>query len=145
MTKSFALSQLEEQSERNANCMTKIVKRTLSASRLTAARKQRLKQLSRRLDSEVDTSDIPELTEQFWQNAVRNPFYRPVKQQLTLRLDADIIAWLRRQGSGYQTRANALLRNAMLADINPKRRKESALAHPGNPRHNGIVPTRRAS
>jgi uncharacterized protein (DUF4415 family) len=94
MTKSFALSQLEEQSERNANCMTKIVKRTLSASRLTAARKQRLKQLSRRLDSEVDTSDIPELTEQFWQNAVRNPFYRPVKQQLTLRLDADRVLWL---------------------------------------------------
>src|SRR2546430_7781116 len=39
-----------------------------------------------------------------WQNAVRNPFYRPLKQQLTLRLDADIIAWLRRQGRGYQTR-----------------------------------------
>jgi len=67
---------------------------------------------------------MPELTERFWQNAVRNPFYRPVKQQLTLRLDADVIAWLRRQGRGYQTRANALLRDAMLEDLNPKRRKE---------------------
>jgi len=42
----------------------------------------------------------------------------------TLRLDADVIAWLRRQGRGYQTRANALLRDAMLEDLNPKRTKE---------------------
>jgi len=54
-----------------------------------------------------------ELTKKFWQNAIRNPFYRPVKQQLTLRLDADIIAWLRKQGKGYQPRANALLRAAL--------------------------------
>jgi uncharacterized protein (DUF4415 family) len=39
-----------------------------------------------------------------------------LKQQLTLRLDADIIAWLRRQGKGYQTRTNFLLRDAMLTD-----------------------------
>ncbi len=90
--------------------MTKIVKKSLSDSRLTAGRKRRLKKLSRRPDNEINTSDIPELTEKFWQNAVRNPFYRPLKQQLTLRLDADVIAWLRRQGRGYQTRANALLR-----------------------------------
>lgn len=52
-----------------------------------------------------------------WKNAVRNPFYRPVKQQVTLRLDADVIAWLRRPGKGYQSRANALLRAAMLQDL----------------------------
>ena len=51
---------------------------------------------------------------------MRNPFYRPVKKQLTLRLDADVIAWLRRQGKGYQTRANALLRAAMLEDVREK-------------------------
>ena len=91
--------------------MTKIVKKNFSGSRLTAARKRRLKNLSRRPDDEINTSDIPELTEKFWQGAVRNPFYRPLKKQLTLRLEADIIAWLRRQGRGYQTRANALLRS----------------------------------
>jgi uncharacterized protein (DUF4415 family) len=80
--------------------MTKIVRRNLSDSRLTAGRKRRLEKLSRQPDDEIDISDIPELTEKFWRNAVRNPFYRPVKQQLTLRLDADIIAWLRRQGRG---------------------------------------------
>jgi uncharacterized protein (DUF4415 family) len=97
--------------------MTKIVKKRLSNSRLTAARKDRLKKLAQLPDSEIDTSDIPELTEEFWHNAVRNPFYRPLKQQLTLRLDADVIAWLRRQGRGYQTRANALLRDAMLGNL----------------------------
>jgi uncharacterized protein (DUF4415 family) len=124
---------------------TKIVNKNLSNSRLTAGRKRRLEKLSRRPDDEIDTSDIPELTEKFWQNAVRNPFYRPVKQQLTLRLDADIIAWLRRQGSGYQTRANALLRDAMLGDLNPKRRKGRDRLRPKNPRHEDISQSQRAS
>ena len=110
--------------------MTKIVKKSLSNSRLTAGGKRRLEKLSRQPDDEIDTSDIPELTAKFWQNAIRNPFYRPVKQQLTLRLDADIIAWLRRQGRGYQTRANALLRNAMLGDLDSKRRGEPNRPHP---------------
>jgi uncharacterized protein (DUF4415 family) len=124
--------------------MTKIVKKRLSDSRIAAGRKRRLEKLSRRPDNEIDTSDIPELTEKFWQNAVRNPFYRPLKQQLTLRIDADIIAWLRRQGQGYQTRANALLRAAMLGDLNPKRRKERGWPHGDNPRRDGIAQTRRA-
>jgi uncharacterized protein (DUF4415 family) len=123
---SFALCRLEKQSGRSADAMTKIVKKNLSDSRLTAGRKRRLEKLARRPDSEIDTSDVPELTEKFWQNAVCNPFYRPLKQQLTLRLDADIIAWLRRQGRGYQTRANALLRDAMLGDLNRKRRRQAA-------------------
>src|SRR6266436_1694135 len=87
-TKLFVSSQLEEQFGRSANAMTKIVKKSLSDSLLTAGRKRRLKNLSRRPDNQIDTSDIPELTERFWQNAVRNPFYRPVKKQLTLRLAA---------------------------------------------------------
>jgi uncharacterized protein (DUF4415 family) len=75
-----------------------------------------LAKLAAGTDSTIDLSDIPELTEKFWRNAVRNPFYRPLKKQLTLRLDVDVVAWLRRQGKGYQTRANALLRAAMLHD-----------------------------
>ncbi len=125
--------------------MTKIVKKSHSNSSLTAERKRRLEKLSRVPDSEIDTSELPELTEKFWQNAVRNPFYRPVKQQLTLRLDADIIAWLRRQGRGYQTRANALLREAMLGDLNPKRRTRRDRSQPDNPRHSAMIHSRRAS
>ena len=100
--------------------MTKIVRKRLSDSPMTAARKRRLAKLAARPDSGIDFSDLPELTEKFWQNAVPNPFYRPVKRQLTLRLDADVIAWLRKKGKGYQTRANALLRDAMLRDLRQK-------------------------
>ncbi|MGO9270651.1 MAG: BrnA antitoxin family protein [Terriglobia bacterium] len=84
---------------------------------MTPARKRKLARLAERPDSEIDFSEIPPLTESFWKNAVRNPFYRPVKQQLTVRLDADVVAWLRRQGKGYQTRLNRLLRKAMVEEI----------------------------
>jgi len=63
-------------------------------------------------DSQIDTSDIPPLTDEFFRRAVRNPFYRPVKQSTTVRIDADVLAWLKAQGPGYQTRINSLLRAA---------------------------------
>jgi len=97
--------------------MPKLVRRTSADAAMTPARKRRLARLAKRPDSEIDFSEIPPLDESFWKNAIRNPFYRPVKQQLTVRLDADVVAWLRRQGKGYQTRLNQVLRDAMLADI----------------------------
>ena len=97
--------------------MSKLVHRTLTDSPMTPARKRRLARLANRPDSEIDLSDIPPLKESFWKNAVRNPLYRPVKRQLTVRLDADVIAWLRQQGKGYQTRLNQLLREVMLEGI----------------------------
>lgn len=97
--------------------MSRVVRRTLAESPMTPARKRKLAQLAARPDSEIDFSEIPPLKESFWKNAVRNPFYRPVKRQLTVRLDTDVVAWLRRQGKGYQTRLNRLLREAMIADI----------------------------
>jgi uncharacterized protein (DUF4415 family) len=68
-------------------------------------------------DSEIDTSDIPEWTDEMWKRAVRDRFYRPVKQAVSLRLDADVIAWLKKDGQGYQTRANRMLRERMLKDL----------------------------
>ena len=100
--------------------MTRIVRKTLADCKITPKQKRDLAKLAARPDSEIDLSELPELTEKFWQSAIRNPFYRPLKKQLTLRLDADVIAWLRRQGKGYQTRANALLRAAMLHDASGK-------------------------
>ena len=43
-------------------------------------------------------------------------YYRPIKKPVTLRLDADIIAWFQRQGRGYQTRINRALRKLMLEE-----------------------------
>jgi uncharacterized protein (DUF4415 family) len=98
--------------------MGKIVRRVWGESRLTEERKRELAELAKRPDSEIDLSDIPELTEEFWKNAVRNPFYKPVKKQVTLRIDADILAWLRLEGNaGYQSRLNAALRRVMLEDL----------------------------
>jgi uncharacterized protein (DUF4415 family) len=86
---------------------------------LTAEQKKRLKALAAKPDSEIDYSDIPPLTEEFWKNAVRNPFYRATKTSTTVRIDSDVLHWLRAQGKGYQSRINAILRREMLASHKP--------------------------
>jgi uncharacterized protein (DUF4415 family) len=101
--------------------MAKLVRKTLADSPMTPARQGRLAQLAERPDSAIDFSDIPPLKEKFWTNAIRNPLYRPVKQQLTVRLDADVVAWLRQQGKGYQTRLNSVLRDAMLEELEKRK------------------------
>jgi uncharacterized protein (DUF4415 family) len=68
-------------------------------------------------DDQIDYSDIPPTTKADWQNAERGRFYRPVKKQLTVRIDADIIAWLQAKGKGYQTKLNQILRAAMLSEL----------------------------
>lgn len=64
-----------------------------------------------------DTSDIPPLTDEFWRKAVRNPFYRPTKTSTTVRIDSDVLMWLRSQGPGYQSHINAIMRREMLAAL----------------------------
>lgn len=68
-------------------------------------------------DEDIDTTDIPEVKD--WSNAVVGKFYRPVKEPITIRLDADLVAQLKAEGSGYQTRINALLRKVMLPISTP--------------------------
>lgn len=84
---------------------------------VTPERLAELKALAQRPDAEIDYSDIPPLSAEFWKNAVRNPFYRPTKMHTTVRVDADVLIWLKSQGRGYQTRLNAILRRAMLEDL----------------------------
>ena len=57
---------------------------------LTAAQKAELKALRTKPDSAIDYSDIPPLQKEFWQRAVRNPFYRPTKTSTTVRIDSDV-------------------------------------------------------
>jgi uncharacterized protein (DUF4415 family) len=67
------------------------------------------KRLDAMQDDEIDYSDMPELDEAFFRNAKRvDP--PPGKQQLTIRLDQDVLSWLKAKGRGYQTRINAILR-----------------------------------
>ena len=73
--------------------------------------------LSGMREEDIDTSDIPEVKD--WSGAVVGKFYRPIKEQVCLRLDADVLNWFRRQGPGYQTRINDLLRNTMTTERLP--------------------------
>src|ERR1700754_5188798 len=80
---------------------------------LTDVQKAELKALEAMADGEIDYSDIPPTPEDFWVNARRNPYYRPIKQQLTLRLDSDLVAWFKQHapaGRGYQRDINQALR-----------------------------------
>lgn len=62
-------------------------------------------------DSDIDYSDIPPLGDEFFKKATAA--WPPAKQQLTIRLDADVLDWLKANGRGYQTRINRILRAAM--------------------------------
>src|SRR5579871_1756063 len=75
------------------------------------AKANEIRTLKRMSDREIDTTDIPVTHD--WTRAVVGKFYRPIKKPLTIRLDADVLAWLKGQGRGYQTRINAILRRAM--------------------------------
>lgn len=70
-----------------------------------------LKALEQMKDEDIDFSDIPEITD--FSKTVVGKFYRPIKKSLTIRVDTDVLAWLKSQGKGYQTRINSLLREAM--------------------------------
>ncbi len=86
--------------------MSKVTKKTAEIEALVAMP-----------DSEIDYSDISQSKPEEWKDAAIGKFYRPIKQQMTLRIDADVIDWLKRQGKGYQTRINALLRDAMMKEL----------------------------
>ena len=89
---------------------------------LTRRQKENPKQIAEIKDENIDFSDIPELTDEWFARAVRGKFYRPVKEIVSIRLDKDVLAFYRSQGAGYQTRINDTLRAAMQAALSAKRR-----------------------
>lgn len=85
--------------------------RVKGVPKLTEAQLENLKRLAERPDDEIDYSDIPEITD--FSGFEVGKFYRPMKEAVTVRLDADVVHWLKRDGKGYQTRLNAILRREM--------------------------------
>ncbi len=79
--------------------------------KVTRRQAKEIQALKRLKDEEIDLTDIPPVKD--WGRAVIGRFYRPRKKLLTIRIDADVLAQLRGQGKGYQTRINALLRHAV--------------------------------
>jgi uncharacterized protein (DUF4415 family) len=84
-------------------------------------------------DAQIDYSDIPPLDKSFFTKATE--VWPPAKQQLTIRLDADVLNWLKAHGRGYQTRINRILRAAM--DNQPPRRSRVTPAPKKNTRPRG--------
>ncbi|HEV3041426.1 MAG TPA: BrnA antitoxin family protein [Candidatus Angelobacter sp.] len=78
----------------------------------TKEQKREIAAISAKTDADIDFSDIPQHFD--WSAAEIGKFYRPPKKPVTLRLDMDVIQWLKADGRGYQTKANWLLRQAML-------------------------------
>lgn len=93
---------------------TEVKRQRATGQPLTPRQKTELAALAAMPDDQIDTSDIPELPPNAWKDAIRGRFYRPLKQAVSMRLDADVIAWLKKRGKGYQTRANSILRQRML-------------------------------
>ena len=83
---------------------------------LTSRQKKDIAALATMPDENINAIDIPELPAEAWKDAVRGRFYRPIKQAVSLRLDSDVVAWLKKDGKGYQTRANRILREKMLTE-----------------------------
>ena len=73
--------------------------------------------LAAKRDDEINNEDLPEHTDEQLRNAVRGRFYRPIKEQITARVDADVLEWLRSGGKGYQARLNAILRREMITAL----------------------------
>jgi uncharacterized protein (DUF4415 family) len=93
-----------------------------NSSRLTARQRAELEALAALPDDRIDTSDIPEVRD--WSGAKRGLFYRPVKKQLTLRVDADVVAWFKSRapkGRGYQTQMNVALREYVRRQARPRK------------------------
>jgi uncharacterized protein (DUF4415 family) len=87
---------------------------------LTAEQYAELKAKAALPDGSIDYGDIPPLDEAFWKNAEQNSFYKPTKTSTTVRVDSDVLAWLKSQGKGYQTKMNAILREAMIRSLHHK-------------------------
>jgi uncharacterized protein (DUF4415 family) len=86
-------------------------------------RKAELRALAKRPDAKIDTREMPEVRD--WSKAKRGMLYRPLKQQLTLRLDADVLAWFKDhalKSEGYQTNINRALREHVEREERSRRR-----------------------
>ncbi len=97
--------------------------------KLTKEQKRDIAAIAAKKDEDIDLSDMPEVLD--WSGAEMGKFYRPPKKSVTIRLDADVLKWLKKYGRGYQTRVNMLLRHAMTSSLrsDPLQREKSSRVH----------------
>ena len=80
-------------------------------TKIASKRKAELKALKKLRDKKISLDDIPEILD--WRQGVRGKFYRPVKQAISLRVDADVLVWFKSRSKKYQTKINEVLREYM--------------------------------
>ena len=102
--------------------------------KLTRGQKRDIRAIAGKKDADIDFSDAPPVID--WSAAEIGKFHRPRKQPVTMRLDSDVLAWLKSDGRGYQTKANGLLRHAMLHLM----RKKASASRTGSPRRHEAGP-----
>jgi uncharacterized protein (DUF4415 family) len=84
-------------------------------------RKRQIADIAAKKDADINLSEMPEVLD--WSGAEIGKFYRPAKKPVTMRLDTDIVGWLKSYGRGYQTRVNILLRHAMMNSVTRTRKR----------------------
>ena len=91
------------------------MKKVSGFSKPDEAARKRMAALSEVKNDEIDLSDVPEWTaEDFKKTVPFRSIWKPRKEQITARLDADVLLWLKSYGKGYQTFMNELLRKEMM-------------------------------
>src|SRR5260370_36831597 len=108
IVKRFALSQPEKQHRTKGNSMKRLTK---------SERRKQIRRFDAIRDEQINTTDIPEITEQHMRKADVGQLYRTINRPVTMRLDADVIAWLSRGGPGYQTMSDRILRRRKLDSL----------------------------
>jgi uncharacterized protein (DUF4415 family) len=88
--------------------------------KLNKKKKKQIAVISAKKDADIDLTEMPEVLD--WSKAEIGKFYRPPKKPVTIRLDTDIISWLKSYGRGYQTKTNMLLRHAMRSSVRGKQK-----------------------
>src|ERR1700744_900002 len=105
----FTSSACDLPARENGDAMSKY--HTHDGGKLKPAQIARLDELEARLG---DDDVYPPAPDANWATAVRGRFYKPRNEAISLRVDMDVLEWLRRQGPGYQTGINRILRDKRL-------------------------------
>jgi uncharacterized protein (DUF4415 family) len=88
--------------------------------KLSREQKRDIAAIAAKKEENIDLSEMPEVVD--WSGAEIGKFYRPPKKSVTMRLDQDVLEWLKAYGKGYQTKVNLLLRHAMASTGEPRKR-----------------------
>ena len=99
----------------------------MSKKNISSKSRTELERLAKMKDSDIDLSDIPEISLEKFAKAVIRKGLKPVpkKSQVTLRIDADVLEWFKGTGKGYQTRINTLLRTYMEESLSSSHQREA--------------------